>query len=240
MGNMSSLIQLSSLLALLSLTVSCSSVSVTDFSLSKADALVVIRYPAIIHADAEEPYFHAFSINAIVGEWIRQRSCGEVIHAFGPEGADIPCARVATPEELIQDPQLRALKARLLATLTLEHAEDHASEVEAILASDADVVVVNLGTNDFSTDGDTVRLELGREDSLLRLGVSNPGPPLPERMRYQMFDSMVSMRPGQDARHLGLGLKELVPGIDVALEQQSLFGIELRKDRVLELLDAHP
>ena len=43
-------------------------VSVTDFSLTKADALVVIRYPAIIHADAEEPYFHAFSINAIGGE----------------------------------------------------------------------------------------------------------------------------------------------------------------------------
>ena len=28
----------------------------------------MIRYPAIIHADAEEPYFHAFSINAIGGE----------------------------------------------------------------------------------------------------------------------------------------------------------------------------
>ena len=43
-------------------------VAVTDFSLSKAAALVVIRYPAIIHADAEQPYFHAFSINAIGGE----------------------------------------------------------------------------------------------------------------------------------------------------------------------------
>lgn len=43
-------------------------VSVIDYSLSKADALVVIRYPAIIHADAEQPYFHAFSINAIGGE----------------------------------------------------------------------------------------------------------------------------------------------------------------------------
>ena len=43
-------------------------VEVTDFSMSKADALVVIRYPAIIHADAQEPYFHAFSINAIGGE----------------------------------------------------------------------------------------------------------------------------------------------------------------------------
>ena len=43
-------------------------VDLTDYSLSKADALVVIRYPAIIHADAEIPYFHAFSINAIGGE----------------------------------------------------------------------------------------------------------------------------------------------------------------------------
>ena len=43
-------------------------VEVTDYSLSRADALVVIRYPAIIHADAQEPYFHAFSINAIGGE----------------------------------------------------------------------------------------------------------------------------------------------------------------------------
>jgi len=43
-------------------------VEVTDFSLTRADALVVIRYPAIIHEDAQEPYFHAFSINAIGGE----------------------------------------------------------------------------------------------------------------------------------------------------------------------------
>jgi len=43
-------------------------VSVVDYSLSKADAMVVIRYPAIIHADAEQSYFHAFSINAIGGE----------------------------------------------------------------------------------------------------------------------------------------------------------------------------
>jgi hypothetical protein len=43
-------------------------VEVIDYSMSRADALVVIRYPAIIHVDAEEPYFHAFSINAIGGE----------------------------------------------------------------------------------------------------------------------------------------------------------------------------
>lgn len=43
-------------------------VPVADLRMSKANALVVIRFPAIIHADAEEPYFHAFSINAIGGE----------------------------------------------------------------------------------------------------------------------------------------------------------------------------
>jgi hypothetical protein len=40
-------------------------VELNDYSLSRADALVVIRYPAIIHSDAELPYFHAFSINPI-------------------------------------------------------------------------------------------------------------------------------------------------------------------------------
>jgi signal transduction histidine kinase len=40
----------------------------------------------------------------------------------------------------------------------------------------------------------------------LLLSVANPGLPLPERMRYQMFDSMVSMRPAEDDKHLGLGL----------------------------------
>jgi hypothetical protein len=43
-------------------------IDMTDYSLSRADALVVIRYPAIIDADAELSYFHAFSINAIGGE----------------------------------------------------------------------------------------------------------------------------------------------------------------------------
>jgi signal transduction histidine kinase len=58
----------------------------------------------------------------------------------------------------------------------------------------------------FSDDGDTITLELGKEHDTLLLSVTNPGPPLPERMRHQMFDSMVSMRPGEDNKHLGLGL----------------------------------
>jgi dedicated sortase system histidine kinase len=59
---------------------------------------------------------------------------------------------------------------------------------------------------DFSKDGDTITLALQEEDSTLLIAVTNPGPALPERMRSQLFDSMVSMRSGKDSRHLGLGL----------------------------------
>jgi len=58
----------------------------------------------------------------------------------------------------------------------------------------------------FSQDGDTITFGLAAADNSLLLTVTNPGPPLPGRMRHQMFDSMVSMRPGEDNKHLGLGL----------------------------------
>jgi two-component system sensor histidine kinase ChvG len=58
----------------------------------------------------------------------------------------------------------------------------------------------------FSNEGDTVTLGVQAQGGALLLSVANPGPPLPERMRYQMFDSMVSMRPAEDDKHLGLGL----------------------------------
>jgi len=59
---------------------------------------------------------------------------------------------------------------------------------------------------DFSDSGDTVSIGLSGVDDTLEVTVTNPGPPLPERMRSQMFDSMVSMRGGKDSKHLGLGL----------------------------------
>lgn len=59
---------------------------------------------------------------------------------------------------------------------------------------------------DFSKDGDTIRLALDGDDDMLLIAVTNPGPALPERMRSQMFDSMVSVRGGENSRHLGLGL----------------------------------
>jgi CoA:oxalate CoA-transferase len=47
-------------------------------------------------------------INAIVGEWVGGRRVEEVLALLGPEGADVPCARVASPEELVEDEQLLA------------------------------------------------------------------------------------------------------------------------------------
>ena len=58
----------------------------------------------------------------------------------------------------------------------------------------------------FSRDGDTIDIELARAEGGVRLCVRNPGPPLPEKMRDRLFDSMVSLRPGADNEHLGLGL----------------------------------
>jgi CoA:oxalate CoA-transferase len=51
---------------------------------------------------------HRAEVNGIVGSWVRERTCDEVLAALGPGGADVPCARVARPDELIDDPQLRA------------------------------------------------------------------------------------------------------------------------------------
>jgi len=59
---------------------------------------------------------------------------------------------------------------------------------------------------DFSANGDVIRISLESGDAGLVLGVHNPGPPLPERMRSQLFDSMVSVRSDGSDRHLGLGL----------------------------------
>jgi two-component system sensor histidine kinase ChvG len=59
---------------------------------------------------------------------------------------------------------------------------------------------------DFSAPGDLIGIRLDATDGGLVLGIQNPGPPLPEHMRSQLFDSMVSVRADGNDRHLGLGL----------------------------------
>jgi signal transduction histidine kinase len=59
---------------------------------------------------------------------------------------------------------------------------------------------------DFSKDDDIIEIHLDQAGEFFVIGVVNPGPPLPERMRSQLFDSMVSVRSGDAEQHLGLGL----------------------------------
>lgn len=58
----------------------------------------------------------------------------------------------------------------------------------------------------FSANGDQIDVTISTEEEALRLDVENPGPSLPERMRGQLFDSLVSLRGKKDDKHLGLGL----------------------------------
>ncbi|MED5419149.1 MAG: CaiB/BaiF CoA-transferase family protein, partial [Verrucomicrobiota bacterium] len=49
---------------------------------------------------------HRAQINGIVEDWVSRHTCAEVLSTLGPGGADVPCARVSSPDELIEDPQL--------------------------------------------------------------------------------------------------------------------------------------
>lgn len=59
---------------------------------------------------------------------------------------------------------------------------------------------------DFSNSGDSISIRLEKTEDAIRLSVSNPGPPLPQTMRSQLFDSMISVRGRGTSEHLGLGL----------------------------------
>ena len=48
--------------------------------------------------------------------------------------------------------------------------------------------------------------DAGKADDTVTIRIENPGPQLPETMRSELFDSMVSVREGGPGDHLGLGL----------------------------------
>lgn len=59
----------------------------------------------------------------------------------------------------------------------------------------------------FSNPQDEIVISLDGDDEHYRISIENAGPPLPESMRLQLFDSMVSVRQDSAANeHLGLGL----------------------------------
>ena len=59
---------------------------------------------------------------------------------------------------------------------------------------------------EFSSAGDEIDVSLDGDPENVVLSIFNPGPPLPDNMRTQLFHSMVSVRHGDGKRHLGLGL----------------------------------
>ena len=61
---------------------------------------------------------------------------------------------------------------------------------------------------EFSAADSAIRFALQRETSGARLSVFNKGPSLPADMQDRLFESMISVRTGQDQGepHLGLGL----------------------------------
>ncbi|MGE4658816.1 MAG: ATP-binding protein, partial [Gammaproteobacteria bacterium] len=60
---------------------------------------------------------------------------------------------------------------------------------------------------DFSPPGSEIRMKLSGTNEELCISVSNQGPSLPQKMRNKLFDSLVSIRGGnQKSEHLGLGL----------------------------------
>ncbi len=74
-----------------------------------------------------------------------------------------------------------------------------------LLAQLMDKLVDNAA--DFAPSGSWIRIALSHDANSCCIAVSNPGPPLPEELQGQLFDSMVSRREEKDRKpHLGLGL----------------------------------
>ncbi|HEX6997539.1 MAG TPA: ATP-binding protein [Gammaproteobacteria bacterium] len=88
------------------------------------------------------------------------------------------------------------------------HAEEPAREIDGspeLVAQLLDKLVDNAVS--FSPSGSTIDVRVASGPDEVTLSVRNVGPPLPERMRNQLFDSLVSVREAGGARrHLGLGL----------------------------------
>ena len=60
---------------------------------------------------------------------------------------------------------------------------------------------------DFNLEGRPITVSVENKNETLVLSVSNEGPPLPEDIQYNLFDSMVSVRDKSGTTpHLGLGL----------------------------------
>ncbi|OOE65085.1 proteobacterial dedicated sortase system histidine kinase [Salinivibrio sp. IB868] len=92
-------------------------------------------------------------------------------------------------------------------TLSLPHHTVNVLGVPDYLAQLLDKLIAN--AVEFDNGAAPIALSLSQNAHQVAMTVSNSGPLLPEHMREQLFNSMVSVRPeghGADKPHLGLGL----------------------------------
>jgi len=122
-------------------------------------------------------------------------------------------------EELMQHavPETFDLRAALNSTVAAyrdvypDRSFNFDTELDAAITQGSPELVIQMldklvdNAVDFSSDEDTITIGLLDKQGAFLFSVTNPGSPLPEQMRSQLFDSMVSIRSGSD-KHLGLGL----------------------------------
>lgn len=112
---------------------------------------------------------------------------------------------------------LNALVARYVANLTTAHGDRrfvYAGPGRPLQIRAADVSIEQMmdkltdNALDFSPPSGTIAVALARVNGEAQLTVANDGPPLPDALRDQLFESLVSGRdPGAgDRPHLGMGL----------------------------------
>ncbi len=164
------------------------------------------------------------SLENLEHEPLSEESLGYTARAR--EGADrlrrilAAMSEASRVEELMAnaEPERFDLKAVLISTIDAyrdvygERGFRFACDLDDAVISGAPELLIQMldklvdNAVDFSADGDIINIGLRRSEDVLHLSVANPGPALPERMRAQLFDSMVSVRSGKDSRHLGIGL----------------------------------
>lgn len=123
-------------------------------------------------------------------------------------------------EELIENAEPERFDLHAVLTTTVDAYADawsdrrfiyHGSDAGAVVDGSPELVVQLLdklvdNAVDFSRRGDVITVRLAAREQYAVITVHNPGPPLPAKMRSQLFDSMVSVRGEGADRHLGLGL----------------------------------
>ena len=123
-------------------------------------------------------------------------------------------------EELMQHPEPEHFDlSKVLSSTTAAYRDVYpnrkfelASDIEEAMIQGSPELLIQMldklidNAVDFSTEHDTITIGLSSDNSSAQLTISNPGPKLPELMRSQLFDSMVSVRSGAGEKHLGLGL----------------------------------